>query len=327
MAAFRNRDYGRVRDLTSEGLQLSRHLGSRFQESIFLNNLGTAQFELGVLAAIELHQQAKEIAIELNSDHVLALTNRTLGADFHAQENFDRARQHLMEALRLYGRLGQRERESNLRQMMRRFGYLEDAESMIKIRLLAALLSVMVLAGCDGGRPSAAPTTAAPNSTIGDVAILVLDDFHSRSDLEKKPPAADAKARNCVYTGRRANEVGSGGGSGGDLPIGESHGDAVFQVLGEALTRVAAAQRSAPVIAHPSVSAAHVGQWRTRDASLLAVGVDDVVYRCLRLGPLRQRHSGRSRSLVRHHDRLHRPPPCVESWNWLAVRPPDAAGR
>src|SRR4051794_8193598 len=37
---------------------------------------------------------------------------------------------------------------------------------------------------------------------------------------------------------------------------------------------------------------------------------DDVVYRCLRLGPLHQRHPGRSGSLVRHHDRLHHPPPC-----------------
>src|SRR6266480_4077762 len=33
--------------------------------------------------------------------------------------------------------------------------------------------------------------------------------------------------------------------------------------------------------------------------------------RPLRLGPLHQLHPGRSRSLVRHHDRLHRPPPCV----------------
>jgi hypothetical protein len=32
---------------------------------------------------------------------------------------------------------------------------------------------------------------------------------------------------------------------------------------------------------------------------------DDVVYRCLRLGPLHQLHPGRSRSLVRHHYRLH----------------------
>src|SRR5512147_2508081 len=37
---------------------------------------------------------------------------------------------------------------------------------------------------------------------------------------------------------------------------------------------------------------------------------DDVVYRCLRLGPLHERHPGRSRNLVRDHDRPHRPPPC-----------------
>jgi hypothetical protein len=32
---------------------------------------------------------------------------------------------------------------------------------------------------------------------------------------------------------------------------------------------------------------------------------DDVVYRCLRLGPLGQLHPGRSRSLIRYHDCLH----------------------
>jgi hypothetical protein len=32
---------------------------------------------------------------------------------------------------------------------------------------------------------------------------------------------------------------------------------------------------------------------------------DNIVYRCLRLGPLRQRHPSRSRSLVRHHDSFH----------------------
>src|SRR5438874_10210645 len=39
---------------------------------------------------------------------------------------------------------------------------------------------------------------------------------------------------------------------------------------------------------------------------------NDVVYRRLRLGPLHQLHPGRSRSLIRHHNRLHRSPPCVE---------------
>src|SRR3954452_18878632 len=39
---------------------------------------------------------------------------------------------------------------------------------------------------------------------------------------------------------------------------------------------------------------------------------DDVVYRRRRLGPLHQRHPGRSRGLVRHHNRLHPGPPGVE---------------
>jgi hypothetical protein len=34
----------------------------------------------------------------------------------------------------------------------------------------------------------------------------------------------------------------------------------------------------------------------------------DVVYRCLRLGPIHQLHAGNSRRLVRHHYRLHRFP-------------------
>jgi hypothetical protein len=39
---------------------------------------------------------------------------------------------------------------------------------------------------------------------------------------------------------------------------------------------------------------------------------NDVVYRRLRLGPLHQLHPGRSRSLIRHHHRLHRSPPYIE---------------
>ena len=40
---------------------------------------------------------------------------------------------------------------------------------------------------------------------------------------------------------------------------------------------------------------------------------DDIVYRCRRLGPLRQRHPGRSRSLIRHHDSFHLDTPCFSS--------------
>jgi hypothetical protein len=45
---------------------------------------------------------------------------------------------------------------------------------------------------------------------------------------------------------------------------------------------------------------------------------DDVVYRCMRLGPLDQRHPGRSRSLARHHDRFHLDTSL--RWVWLGLK-------
>jgi hypothetical protein len=45
---------------------------------------------------------------------------------------------------------------------------------------------------------------------------------------------------------------------------------------------------------------------------------DDVVYRCPRLGPLRQLHPGRSGSLVRYHDRLHHLP--LDVWDVVISR-------
>jgi hypothetical protein len=47
---------------------------------------------------------------------------------------------------------------------------------------------------------------------------------------------------------------------------------------------------------------------------------DDVVYRCLRLGPFLKLHPGRSRSLVRYHDRLHHRSPDV--WDVVIFRIP-----
>src|SRR4051812_19397442 len=69
-----------------------------------------------------------------------------------------------------------------------------------------------------------------------------------------------------------------------------------------------------------SVTVAAIGPGRglrqfSRDESRRMNLNDDVVYRCLRLGSIHQLHSGRSSSLVRHHDRFHRPSPCV----WYVV--------
>src|SRR5262249_56651369 len=43
----------------------------------------------------------------------------------------------------------------------------------------------------------------------------------------------------------------------------------------------------------------------SRDVSRRMNLNDDVVYRCRRRGPLHQLHAGRSRGLIRHHNRLH----------------------
>jgi tetratricopeptide (TPR) repeat protein len=124
VAAFRQHDYARVQELTERGVQLSRALGDRAAEAIFLNNLGSANFELGIVRALHYHQEAMAIAEDTGNEHILALTNRCIGADYHAQERFDQARQHFAEALRLFGRLGQTQREAKVRLIMRQFGYL-----------------------------------------------------------------------------------------------------------------------------------------------------------------------------------------------------------
>jgi len=124
VAAFRQHDYARVRELTERGVALSRVLGDRAAEAIFLNNLGSATFELGVETALRYHQEAMAIATDTDNEHILALTNRCVGADYHAQERFEQAQRHFAEALRLYGRLGQTQREAKVRLIMRQFGYL-----------------------------------------------------------------------------------------------------------------------------------------------------------------------------------------------------------
>jgi tetratricopeptide (TPR) repeat protein len=124
VAAFWRKDFRRVLDVTSQGIELARRLGSRTLEVYFLNNHGTAQFELGLLAAIERHEQAHRLAAELGDDHALALTHRALGADRHAQEDFAFARGHFQRALALYTRLGETGPRVKLERLMHQFGYL-----------------------------------------------------------------------------------------------------------------------------------------------------------------------------------------------------------
>jgi tetratricopeptide (TPR) repeat protein len=129
VAAFARRDYLLVRELTQRGIDLARAKGAKRFEAFFLNNLGTAEFELGVCAAVERHEQAQAIAVATGDNHLLALTHHALGVDRHAQENAAGARQHLREALRLYEKLGQTDRHGSLIRMMREFGHLDQGET------------------------------------------------------------------------------------------------------------------------------------------------------------------------------------------------------
>jgi tetratricopeptide (TPR) repeat protein len=123
VAAGRRRDFVLARGLALRGVELSQRLAERQMAAVFLNNLGSAEYDRGVELAIEHHQRAQAVALELGDEDLIALTHKTLGTDYHAQESFESARHHLTEALRLYQKLGQIDREKELRQMMGRFGY------------------------------------------------------------------------------------------------------------------------------------------------------------------------------------------------------------
>jgi tetratricopeptide (TPR) repeat protein len=123
-AAGRRQDFALARDLAQRGVTLSRRLEVRQIEATFLTNLGSAEFELGVQASIERHTEALGIAVEIDDEDVAALTHRALGDDYHAEQDYETAREHFLEALRLYQKLGQIDRATQLRTLMTRFGYL-----------------------------------------------------------------------------------------------------------------------------------------------------------------------------------------------------------
>jgi tetratricopeptide (TPR) repeat protein len=125
VAAFRREDYALVRELTLNGRALCQRIGRPDLEAIFVNNLGTAEFRLGIHMAMRLHTEALELATGRSDEDVMALAHRTLGADYHALESFDQAQHHYREAIRLYEKLGQIEREARLRNVLRPFGYVD----------------------------------------------------------------------------------------------------------------------------------------------------------------------------------------------------------
>jgi tetratricopeptide (TPR) repeat protein len=127
IAAFDQQDFELVRQITNKGIELSRRIGQPASEATFLNNLGSAEYEIGVRASLQRHQEARAIAARIRDDDLLALANWTLGIDHHALEQFDEARAHLSESLRLYEALGHVKDARKVKALMRRFGYLDPA--------------------------------------------------------------------------------------------------------------------------------------------------------------------------------------------------------
>jgi tetratricopeptide (TPR) repeat protein len=125
VAAFKQEDFPRLRELCEQGLPLSRRNRLRNIEATLLSNLGVAEFRLGIQAALARHTEAERICVALESKQLLAMVNRTLAADHHAQEKFDIAQHHYREALRLYEELGKAQQEAALRRLMHQFGYLK----------------------------------------------------------------------------------------------------------------------------------------------------------------------------------------------------------
>jgi tetratricopeptide (TPR) repeat protein len=125
IAAFRQRDFRLARQIASQGVELSRQHDEPASEASFLNNLGSAEFEIGVRASLDRHEEACTIAARIHDNELLALTHHTLGIDHHALEAFEKARDHLNEARRLYATLGHVENEARVKAMMCRFGYVD----------------------------------------------------------------------------------------------------------------------------------------------------------------------------------------------------------
>jgi tetratricopeptide (TPR) repeat protein len=128
-AAFSQKDFALVERLAEEGVPLSRKLGESAPLASFLINLGSARYHLGVEAALAHQQEALAIAENAHDPHVLAAAHHCVGIDWHALERFDEAQRHLAEALRLYQRLGQSQRERKVFHLMDRFGYRVAADS------------------------------------------------------------------------------------------------------------------------------------------------------------------------------------------------------
>src|SRR5262249_26980818 len=129
-------EHRRMREVCEDGLAQSRRIhaeGSARRlpvqeyEVTFLNNLGTAEFRLGLDTAREHHEQANLLAEAIGYEYGAAIATRSLAADYLALERYTDGLDYYVKALRRYEKLGRTARIEQLTAQLRQLRSLADS--------------------------------------------------------------------------------------------------------------------------------------------------------------------------------------------------------
>ncbi len=122
-AAGQQKDYKTVRDLAARGIELSLAYGRTNEIGYYRLNLGSAEFDLGLQAALHHHQAAYADALASNDEGLLASAHKVLGRDYLALEDIAKAAEHFACALALFEKTGQADQERELCQFLVHFAF------------------------------------------------------------------------------------------------------------------------------------------------------------------------------------------------------------
>jgi serine/threonine protein kinase/DNA-binding SARP family transcriptional activator/tetratricopeptide (TPR) repeat protein len=118
-------DHQKARQLALEGIEMSVKAGDRLREAHLRNNLGTAALLSAgdAQTALAQHQKVSQLAREEDDHFLQAVACLSLARDYDALDNREKAREHLERADLLFRRLGNIEREVEVRRFREQYGY------------------------------------------------------------------------------------------------------------------------------------------------------------------------------------------------------------
>jgi DNA-binding SARP family transcriptional activator/tRNA A-37 threonylcarbamoyl transferase component Bud32 len=125
LAASYQDDHQKVRQLALEGIEMSVKAGDRLREAHLRNNLGTAALLSAgdAQTALAQHQKVAQLAREEDDHFLQAVACLSLARDYDALDDREKAREHLDRADLLFRRLGNIEREVEVRRFRKQYGY------------------------------------------------------------------------------------------------------------------------------------------------------------------------------------------------------------